>query len=208
MALYNGPKCRLCRREKTKLFLKGERCFSTKCPIEKKAGAVPPGQHGKRFSRRPSVYCLQLREKQKIKRIYGVLERQFRRYFSKASKAKGQTGVRLLQILEMRLDRVIYLAKIINSKKKARQYITHGHVLVNGKKVTIPSYIVKKDDVITLKENILKNPEIQKYLSKKVEDIPLWLKRGGPIVKVIRVPKREDIDLSLNEQLVVEFYSR
>lgn len=205
MAIYNGPKCRLCRREGKKLFLKGDRCISPKCPVDRKG--TPPGQHGLVYKRRPTDFAIQLREKQKIKRTYGILERQFRRYFEQALKAKGQTGVRLLQLLETRLDRVLYLSGLVQAKKKARQYVVHGHVLVNGQKVSIPSYVLKKDDVVTFDSKTLGNAEILKYLNKKGE-VPAWLERKGPVAKVARIPGRDDIDLSLNEQLVVEFYSR
>lgn len=206
MAVYTGPKCRLCRREGKKLFLKGDRCFSASCPIDKK-GAVPPGQHGLIFRSRPSDFALQLREKQKVKRVYGVLEKQFRKYYTQSLKAKGQTGVRLLQILETRLDRVVYVAGLIGAKKQARQFINHGHVLVNGKKVTIPSYGLKKGDVVSLSPKALENFEVSKYLAKKAE-VPTWIDRKGPVAKIVRIPEREDIDLSIQEQLIVEFYSK
>lgn len=206
MAVYNGPKCKLCRREGHKLFLKGDRCESAKCPMEKKRN-LPPGQHGSSMSRRPSTFGVQLREKQRVKRTYGVLEKQFRRYFNIALRSKGQSGVVLLKMLETRLDHVVYLGGLISSKKKARQFVTHGNVLVNNKKVKIPSYGLKAGDVVTLTQRVMEKENLKKQLAKKVE-LPKWLLRQGPAVKVARMPEREDIDLSFNEQLIVESYSR
>src|SRR6187399_80553 len=150
MARYTGPVCRLCRREKIKLFLKGDRCFKEKCAIEKRA--YPPGQHGQRRGRRAVGYGLQLREKQKVKRIYGVLERQFRLYFAEADRRKGITGENLLVMLERRLDNVVYSLGFAASRSQARQLVRHGHVEVNGKKINIPSYQARKGDVIQVRE--------------------------------------------------------
>lgn len=158
--------------------------------------------------KRKSEFGIRLEEKQKIKFIYGVQERQFKRYMKMAFRDKSQTGVRLLQLLETRLDRVIFLAGLVKTMKMARQLVTHGHALINGKKVSIPSYSVAKDDVITLSPKLLENVHIKESLNEKKKEIPSWLKVKGPVVKVDRLPNREDIDPSLNEQLVVEYYSR
>jgi len=206
LARYTGPKCKLCRREGVKLFLKGERCFSAKCPIERK-GAVPPGQHGQKRRRRPSDYGIQLREKQKAKRIYGVLERQFKRLYKKAASKKKDAGLRLLQFLELRLDHVIFRGGLVFSLSTARQIITHGFCLVDGKKVDIPSYQVKPAQVITLNTKGLAFDEVKKALAAK-KPVPKWLKRKAAVLKVERLPEREEIEANINEQLIVEFYSR
>lgn len=201
-----SKKCRLCRRERTKLFLKGLRCFSPKCPIEKKGG-VPPGVHGLRSGFRPSSFAKQLREKQKIKRIYGVSESQFKNYFLLAKRKRGDTGMLLLQSLEMRLDNVLCRLGLTPSHATARQLVVHGHVLVNGKKLTIPSYLVKMGDEITLSEKAQKMEKIQTWVARK-EKIPSWFKKKGFIGKVSALPKREDMDSEMNESLVVEYYSK
>ena len=158
--------------------------------------------------KRKSEFGIRLEEKQKIKFIYGVTERQFARYIKIAFHTKGQTGVRLLQLLETRLDRVLFLSGLVTTSRMARQFVGHGHVLVNDKKVTIPSYGLKKDDVITLKPKTLENVQVLKQFKEEKKDLPTWLKKKGPVIKVDRIPEREDIDQTLNEQLVVEYYSR
>lgn len=207
MARYVEAKCRLCRREGIKLFLKGDRCYSPKCPIERK-GAVPPGQHGQKRARRMSDYGLQLREKQKTKRIYGVLEQQFRRYFKKAFRIKGSTGQRLLQLLELRLDNVVYRLGLVPSRSVARQLVTHGQVLVDNQKVNIPSYQVKVEQMISLSPRALKLEIVKKSLAEKEKKVPEWLKLKAVIGKVARLPEREKIDTDINENLIVEYYSR
>lgn len=207
MARYTGPKFRLDRREGTNLMLKGKRSASAKHPLNKK-GAVPPGQHGPKSGvRKVSDYGFQLREKQKVKRIYGILEKQFRRYYEKAAKKKGATGETLLQLLESRLDNVVYRLGLTNSRAQARQLTSHGHVLVNGKKVNIPSYAVQVGDVISLKDKA--NSFIfVKEASSEEEKLPEWLERKALVGKVVRLPEREEIAAEVNEQAIVEFYSR
>lgn len=206
MARYTGPVCRLCRREGIKLFLKGTKCFSNKCPFDRRKSA--PGQHGK-AQRKLTEYGLRLREKQKLKRIYGVLERQFRRYFEEASKGKGVTGERLLQILETRLDNVVYRLGWALSRDQARQLVSHRKILVNGKRVNIPSYNVKVGDIIEIVEKDL--VPIQEALETFPNRyIPSWLEVDNVNLrgKVLKLPTREEIDVPIQEQLVVEFYSR
>lgn len=207
MARYKDAKCRLCRREGVKLFLKGSRCFSPKCPVERRGG-VPPGQHGQRFRRRTSEFGLQLREKQKAKRLYGVLERQFRRYFQEAAKVKEATGTILLQLLERRLDNIVYLLGFAQSRSMARQLVNHGHILVDNKKVDIPSYRVKPGQTISIKSQSLNISPVKTALAEKDKTIPKWLKRKAAVGKVERLPEREEIETEINEQLIVEYYSR
>lgn len=207
MARYLDSKCRLCRREGTKLFLKGERCFSPKCPLEKR-GAVFPGQHGLKRSRRLSEYGIQLREKQKARRTYGVLERQFRRYFKQAFKKRGVTGEALLQFLESRLDNVVYRLGFVPSRSVARQLVPHGHILVDGKKVDIPSYQVKPGQLVSLAPKALKMESVVKSLAEKKKEIPPWLQKKATVGKMIRLPKKEEIGADIREQLIVEYYSR
>ena len=209
MARYTGPVCRLCRREGTKLFLKGAKCFTDKCPIEKRNFA--PGQHGKDRKAKVVGYGLQLREKQKAKRIYFTLEKQFRNYFEKAARAQGVTGERLLQQLERRLDNVAYRLGFASSRRQARQLVRHGHVTVNGKKVNIPSYQVNVGEEIAVKEKSKNLVVIQgaKEFSSH-QPAPAWLavdheKLTG---RIQALPKREDVNLPLNEQLIVELYSK
>ncbi len=206
MARYTGPDCRLCRREGMKLFLKGTKCFSEKCPFERRSYA--PGQHG-RVQRKLTEYGLRLREKQKAKRIYGVLERQFRRYFEIASKGKGVTGERLLQLLETRLDNVVYRLGWALSRDQARQIVSHGKIAVNGKRVNIPSYNVKPGDTVELidKDLLPVQEAIETFGNRNV---PSWLEldKENFKAKVLRLPKREEIDTPIQEQLIVEFYSR
>ncbi|HSX58307.1 MAG TPA: 30S ribosomal protein S4 [Candidatus Saccharimonadales bacterium] len=209
MARYTGPKFRLDRREGTNLQLKGKRSASQKHPLNKK-GAVPPGQHGQKGTgRKTSDYGTQLREKQKVKRMYGILERQFRRYYEKASKKKGATGEALLQLLEARLDNIVYRLGFAASRAQARQLTSHGHVLVNGKKVNIPSYSVQTGDVISLKDkanNFLLVKEASAEIDK--DKLPEWLEKKALVGKLNRLPAREEIAAEINEQAIVEFYSR
>ena len=211
MARYTGPVCKLCRREGEKLFLKGERCFTSKCAIERRSYA--PGMHGRQrqFRRRSSEYMLQLREKQKARRIYGVLERQFRRYFGEAEKRKGVTGATLLQILESRLDSIVYRLGFADSRSQARQLVRHGHFEVNGRKTNIPSYVVKAGDVVAVREGS-KDKAYFKGIRKVLADrvIPSWLKLDieGLSGEVLAIPAREEIEVTLSEQLIVEYYSR
>jgi small subunit ribosomal protein S4 len=209
MARYLKAKCRLCRAAGKKLFLKGERCYSPKCPLEKK-GAVPPGQHGqkKRGGVRLSKYGEQLAEKQKLRRIYGILEKQFRRYFQEALKARGETGKTLLQLLERRLDNVVYRLGFAPSRSVARQLVRHGHILVNNKRVDIPSYQVRQGEIISLTPKALKIEFVKKALEEKERKVPSWLQRKAAVGKINRLPEREEIDLDINEDLIVEFYSK
>lgn len=207
MARYTEAKCRLCRREGTKLFLKGERCYSPKCPIERK-GAVTPGQHGPKKQGRLSDFGRQLREKQKAKRVYGVLERQFKNYFKKAIKNRQATGEKLLQLLETRLDNAVFRLGLVPSRSVAREIVTHGHVFVNGKKVNIPSYQIKPGEVVSLKPKLLELDLVKKAISEKERKIPAWLEKKVAVGKMVRFPKREEIDVDLDEHLIIEFYSR
>lgn len=209
MARYSGPVCRLCRREGSKLFLKGTRCLSDKCAIERRN--YPPGQHGRRRGRRPSDYQVQLREKQKVKRIYGVLERQFRKYFREAAQRRGITGDALLISLECRLDNVVYRMGLALSRSHARQIVRHGHIQVNGGRVDIPSYQASQGDVISVAPNSKKNIEIKMAADNAAAiQAPNWLQveldalRGS----VVQLPTREDIDIEIQEQLIVELYSK
>jgi small subunit ribosomal protein S4 len=209
VARYTGPVCRLCRRERMKLFLKGDRCFKEKCAVERRN--FPPGQHGTRRGRRTLGYGLQLREKQKVKRIYGVLESQFRNYFEEADRRKGITGENLLVMLEKRLDNVVYSLGFGSSRAQARQFVRHGHVLVDGRKITIPSYQVKAGQTLTVREASRKNPFIRSSVeTARGRGVPEWLELDAENVsgKVLRLPTREDIKLPIQEQLIVELYSR
>lgn len=211
MARYTDSVCKLCRREGEKLFLKGDRCFSPKCAIERRAYA--PGLHGRqaKFRRKESDYGLQLREKQKARRLYGVFERQFRRYFREAQRQKGLTGENLLIILESRLDNVVHRLGLASSRAQARQLVSHGHFEVNGRKTNIPSFLVSEGDVITIRENSKKKPFF-KELAKNIDGgrIPDWLSLDAKNLsgKVLSEPTRDHIDVTLNEQLIVEHYSR
>jgi len=209
MARYIGPVCRLCRREGMKLFLKGERCYTEKCAIEKRNFA--PGQHGKTRKAKLAGYGLQLREKQKVKRIYGVLEDQFRRYFEAAERQRGITGETLLQLLERRLDNVIYRLGLSTSRSQARQLVRHGHFLINGKKVDIPSYSLKQGDVVTVLGRSQKNTTIEHAMQEvKGRGIPEWLSFDAAALagRVVSMPTREQINLPVQEQLIVELYSK
>jgi len=208
MARYTGASCRLCRREGQKLFLKGERCYSNKCAIARRGYA--PGQHGAQ-RKKLSEYGIQLREKQKAKRFYGVLEKQFRRYFELASRRKGITGENLLQILESRLDNVVYRLGFATTRAEARQLVRHGHIEVNGKRVDIPSYIVKVNDVISVAEKSRKLERFKEILEVTGSKIvPKWLEADQENLtgKVVALPAREDIDLQVQEHLIVELYSK
>jgi small subunit ribosomal protein S4 len=213
MARYTGPVCRICRREGEKLFLKGARCLSPKCAVERRT--YPPGQHGKdaQFRRgRGSDYALQLREKQKARRVYGVLERQFRRYFREALRRPGLTGSNLLAILESRLDNVVYRLGWADSRAQARQMVQHGHITVNGRRTNIPSYLLRPGNVVGIREGSRKRPyfkELPLYMDDR-PPAPEWLSVDRQMLAgtVMRVPERRDIDLPLQEQLIVEYYSR
>lgn len=206
MARYRGPKNRLSRREGIDLGLKTPGSGAHGQLL--KRIKIIPGQHGQRRRRRQSDYGIQLREKQKVKRIYGILERQFKKYFKLATRKTKNTGEALLSLLERRLDNIIYRLHLAPTRMSARQFITHGHVLVNDKKVDIPSYLVEPDMVITLKQNMLNNSVVKKMLEEKKPTIVPWLARKGPVGKVLRLPKRDDIAEDINEQLIIEFYSR
>ncbi len=209
MARYKAAVCRLCRREGIKLFLKGERCYTDRCAVERRNYA--PGQHGQ--SRRPkfSDYGNQLREKQKVKRMYGVLEKQFRRYFREASRRKGVTGENLLIFLERRLDNMVYRLGFANSRNEGRQLVRHSHFLVNGKKVTIASYLVKPGDVVELREKSRKMTRVQESLEAVARrGVPSWLELDPGQFKgtVVALPTREELTFPVQEQLIVELYSR
>ena len=209
MARYIGPVCRLCRREGMKLFLKGERCYTEKCAIEKRN--MPPGQHGKLRKAKIVGYGLQLREKQKVKRIYGVLENQFRRYFEMADRTRGITGETLLQLLERRLDNVIYRLGLATSRAQARQLVRHGHFLVNGRKVDVPSYSLKSGDTVVVRESSRQNPTILHAQEEvKGRGIPEWLSfdPGSMTGRIASLPTRAQINLPVQEQLTVELYSK
>lgn len=209
MARYIGPVCRLCRREGMKLFLKGERCYTEKCAIEKRN--IPPGQHTKLRRAKLMGYGLQLREKQKVKRIYGVLENQFRRYFEAAERQRGITGETLLQLLERRLDNVVYRLGLATSRAQARQLVRHGHFIVNGRKVDIPSYSLKAGDVVTVRGTSAKSASIQHAMEEvKGRGIPEWLALDTDKVsgRIMSLPSREQINLPVQEQLIVELYSK
>lgn len=212
MARYSGPKCKICRREGEKLFLKGTRCLTPKCAVERRD--YPPGQQGQeaQFRRgRSSDYSLQLREKQKVRRLYGVLERQFRRTYREALTRPGLTGANLLSILERRLDNVVYRLGFAESRAQARQLVQHGHFDVNGRRTNIPSFIVVEGDVIAVRE-ASRSRAYFRGLRDEVEDrpTPQWLRRDGQALRgeIVREPEREDIDYTISEQLVVEYYSR
>jgi small subunit ribosomal protein S4 len=210
LARYREAKCRLCRREGMKLFLKGDRCFKDTCAIEKRN--FPPGQHGHDRRQKTVGYGLQLREKQKVRRIYGVLERQFANYFSKADKKKGITGETLLLSLECRLDSVVCRLGFAASRDQARQIVAHGNVRINGKKADIPSLAVKVGDVITLRDRTKKVQQIQDSVASigGRGGVPAWLELDAANLKgtVIALPKREDVQMPIDEQLIVELYSK
>lgn len=208
MARYIGPVCRLCRREGEKLFLKGEKCF-TKCIIEKRP--TIPGQHGRSRRAKLQGFGQQLREKQKLKRLYGLLEKQFRLTFENAEKSKNITGEMLLILLERRLDNILYRLGLASSRKQARQFIQHGHVQVNGKKVTIPSYLVSPGDVVGMKEGFTENVHLQQAVNVgRSRGVPVWLELDAekPQGKVLALPSRQDLTMPVQENLIVELYSK
>jgi small subunit ribosomal protein S4 len=208
LARYIGPVCRLCRREGEKLFLKGEKCF-TNCTIEKRT--TGPGQHGRNRRAKLLGYGLQLREKQKVKRIYGLLEKQFHLTFEKAEKSKGVTGESLLLLLERRLDNILYRLGVAASRAQGRQFVLHGHVTVNGKKVTIPSYMVSTGDVIGFKEAFMQNAQMQQALAiARSRGVPAWLELDAekPQGKLVALPTRQDLTMPIQENLIVELYSK
>ena len=208
MARYVGPACKLCRREGVKLYLKGDRCMSGKCAVERRNSA--PGQHGA-GNKKMREYGRQLREKQKAKRYYGILEKQFLNYFKEADRKEGITGENLLTLIERRLDNVVFRMGMAESHKEARQIVLHGHIEVNGKKVNIPSYIVKQGDVVTIKEKF-RGSEKCKTLADELKDrtSPKWLdvNKDSLTAKVVALPARDDIDFEIDEQLIVELYSK
>lgn len=212
MAKYRGPVCKLCRREGEKLFLKGARCFSPKCAIERRG--YPPGQHGRASQyrrRRESDFARQLRAKQKARRIYGVLERQFRRYYEVSLQRRGLTGLNLLQILESRLDNVIYRLGYADSRAQARLLVTHGHFDVNGRRTDIPSMLVSIGDEIKVRDGSRKRTYFKELREiAETKNVPMWLDRdlNNYSGKILRLPERSEIDGNLNEQLIVEYYSR
>jgi small subunit ribosomal protein S4 len=209
MARYTGPKCKLCRREGTKLFLKGMRCMTSKCAFERRR--FTPGQHGPTIRKKITDYAIHLREKQKARRIYGVLEKQFRKYFTAAAKKVGVTGENLMEILECRLDNVVYRMGFATSRSAARQLVKHGHILVNAKKVNIPSFLVKPNMVIEVKQTSRSNNQIQESIQTN-SDISrfAWLSVKPDQYKgeFLYIPKREEIGMDINDNLIVEYYSK
>ncbi len=208
MARYRDALCRLCRRESEKLFLKGDRCYTDKCAVERRK--YPPGVHGQR-RRKMSDYALQLREKQKAKETYGVLERQFRKYYHLADRKKGITGSNLLQLLERRLDNVVYRLGLASNRRQARQIVLHGHVTLNGRRVNIPSCLIRPGDEISLKEGSKKISIIEENIAKmEHRGIPAWVEMDVANIKgkVLHNPSREEIELPVQEQLIVELYSK
>ena len=209
MARYTGPDCKRCRREKTKLFLKGAKCDSPKCPIEIRP--YPPGEHGRIRARENNDYLLQVREKQKAKRIYGILEKQFHNYYEEATRTRGRTGEAMLQILESRLDNVVYRAGFAKSRDMARQLVSHGHVRVNGRRVDIPSYRVTESDIVEIAE---KSRELTPFLVARAEagerKVPAWIEVIPDKMRILvhSLPVRAQIDTLVQEQLIVEYYSK
>jgi len=212
MAKYRGPVCKLCRREGEKLFLKGARCFSPKCSFERRG--YPPGQHGKGAQfrrRRESDYNRQLRAKQKARRMYGILERQFRRYYEQSVSRRGLTGLNLLQVLESRLDNVVFRLGFAESRAQARTWVSHGHFTVNGRRTDVPSLLVSPGDVVSVRQGSLERTyfkDLQAFAEDK--NVPAWLSRDLKAISgaMIRLPERSEIDSNLQEQLIVEYYSR
>ena len=209
MAKYNDAKCRLCRREGTKLLLKGDRCFTDKCAFDRRPYA--PGQHG-RARKKPSDYAVQLREKQKVRRVYGVLEKQFHNAYLRAEARPGKTGENLLQIMECRLDNVVFRLGFAQTRRDARQLVSHAHFTVNGKKVNIPSYLVKAGDVIEVAESSRSSEVFKRLMGQDapVFLVPTWMERDKNSLKgtVVRLPAREEIDVPVEEHLIVELYSK
>lgn len=207
MAKYTGPDCRQCRREGVKLFLKGDRCLSSKCALEKRP--TFPGQHGT-TRKKSSEYAIQLREKQKTKRIYGLCEKQFRGYFEKAEKLRGITGENMLVLLERRLDNVVFKLGLAQSRAQARQIVNHGLISVNGGCVNIPSYLIKKNDVISVKENKLDKTIFKDIKEGKTLGLPKWLTFDNATLsgKIVELPERADVEQNIEEHLIVELYSK
>ena len=208
MARYTGPVCKLCRREGTKLFLKGDRCTSGKCALDRRPTA--PGQHGA-ANKKQREYGMHLREKQKTRRYYGVLEKQFKNYFAEADRKEGMTGENLLKLIERRLDNVVYRMGMAESRKEARQLVLHEHFTLNGKKVNIPSIIVSAGDVVAVKENFRSSAKCKALAEGMQTKIsPKWLDvdKTNLTAKVVALPAREDVDFEINEQMIVEFYSK
>ncbi|MEJ6949556.1 30S ribosomal protein S4 [Natronospora cellulosivora (SeqCode)] len=209
MARYRGSVCRICRRESEKLYLKGERCYTDKCAIERRP--YVPGEHGQGRRGKQSEYGLQLREKQKVRKIYGILEKQYRRYYEMAEKMGGVTGENFLQLLERRLDNVVYRMGFASSRNQARQFVLHGHILVNGKKVNIPSYQIDVDDVLSIKDASRKTTTFKEVLEYNSDaKVAEWLSVNMEKAEgtVLALPVREDIDYPVQENLIVEYYSR
>lgn len=209
MARYSGASCRICRRENLKLFLKGDRCYSDKCAFERRSFA--PGQHGQNRFRKPSDYAVQLREKQKVKHLYGVFEAQFRRFFAEAERVRGVTGATLLSMLERRLDNVVYRLGFASSRTQGRQMVRHSLVTINGHKVNIPSYLVKVGDIVSLKEKQQKSELVADNLQGAARrGVPSWLELDAKAFKgtVKALPNRDEITLPIQEQLIVELYSK
>ncbi|MEG1535420.1 MAG: 30S ribosomal protein S4 [Clostridia bacterium] len=207
MAKYTGPSCRQCRREGKKLMLKGERCLSAKCALEKRP--TPPGQHGE-SRKKASSYAVQLREKQRCKRIYGLCEKQFKGYFTKAEIMRGVSGENMLVLLERRLDNVVYRMTLASSRMQARQIVNHALITVNGKCVNIPSYLIKKGDIIAVKETKLEKPYFTEIKAGKAHGIPTWLEFDNATLtgKIVELPQRADVDQDIEEHLIVELYSK
>jgi small subunit ribosomal protein S4 len=209
LARYTGSVCRICRRENLKLFLKGDRCFSDKCAFDRRS--YPPGDHGQRRGRKVSDYGIQLREKQKVKRMYGLSEKQFRLFFKRADKQQGITGTNLLVMLERRLDSTVYRMGFVNSRTQGRHFVRHNHFLVNGKKVNIPSYLTKMGDIIEVREKSRKVKAIEDALDAVVRrGLPQWfeLDKDNFKASIKALPVREDITMPIEEQLIVELYSK
>lgn len=207
MGRYIGAVCKRCRREGVKLFLKGERCNTTKCSVEKRDH--PPGMHNWRKGK-PSEYGLRFREKQKVKRYYGVYEKQFKNYFALATKQKGNSGENLLILLERRLDSTICRGGLASSRAQARQFINHGHIFVNGKKVDIASYLIKEGDIITPAGDAKSQKMVKEVYDKSVAEVPSWIQKTGdkPEIKITHMPVRTEVAIEIQEQLIVEFCSR
>ena len=208
MGRYHGPVCRLCRREGMKLYLKGEKCYTDKCPVAK--DTTPPGMHGP-SRRKPSDFAVRLREKQRLRRFYGVFEARFKRYFESAARAKGVTGTQLLQLLETRLDNLVYRFGLGASRKEARQLVAHGHIVVNGRRMTVPAYQVRPGAVISVAAGSREMPRFKAIAgTPPVHGMPGWLEWSPDRLegRVLTLPAREDIDVPVQEQLVVEYYSR
>ena len=208
MARYTGPSCKLCRREGTKLFLKGDRCTSGKCALDRRSSA--PGQHGA-ATKKQREYGMQLREKQKTRRYYGVQEKQFKNYFAEADRREGMTGENLLKLIERRLDNVVYRMGMAESRKEARQLVLHEHFELNGKKVNIPSIIISAGDVVAVRENFRSSAKCKALAEAlQTKNAPKWLDvdKTNLTAKVVALPAREDVDFEINEQMIVEFYSK